>query len=74
MSKNIHISKNNFGGWKAQQEKTNSPLSNFQTQKEAINFGTRVAKNYKSEIIIHGRDGKIREKNTFGNDPFPPNG
>ncbi len=74
MAKNIHISKNNSGGWKAQQEKTNHAMANFQTQKQAINFGTSVAKNNKTEIIIHGRDGKIRERNTFGNDPFPPIG
>ena len=26
------------------------------------------------EVFIHGRDGKIRERNTYGHDPFPPQG
>jgi Uncharacterized protein conserved in bacteria (DUF2188) len=24
-----------------------------------------------SEVIMHGRDGKIRESDSYGNDPFP---
>ncbi|EGD1666955.1 DUF2188 domain-containing protein, partial [Escherichia coli] len=23
---------------------------------------------------IHGRDGQIRERDSYGNDPFPPKG
>jgi hypothetical protein len=26
------------------------------------------------ELVIHGQDGRIRERNTHGNDPFPPKG
>jgi hypothetical protein len=25
-------------------------------------------------MFVHGRDGKIRERNTFGHDPHPPTG
>jgi hypothetical protein len=24
--------------------------------------------------LIHGRDGRIREKDSFGHDPYPPKG
>ncbi len=44
------------------------------TQKESAEIAKSVAKNQKSEVIIHGKDGKIREKNSYGNDPFPPKG
>nr|MDC2856665.1 DUF2188 domain-containing protein [Ningiella sp. W23] len=33
-----------------------------------------VAQNQKSELYVHGKDGKIREKNSYGNDPHPPKG
>jgi len=32
------------------------------------------ATNQKSEVIVHRRDGRIREKNSYGNDPYPPKG
>lgn len=44
----------------------------FDTQKEAINYARDIAKNQGSEVIIHGRDGKIRDKDSYGNDPNPP--
>ena len=41
----------------------------FKTQKEAIEAGKQQAKRNSSELSIHGTDGKIREKNSYGNDP-----
>ena len=39
------------------------------TQVEAIKEGTKISKNQGSELLIHGTNGQIREKNSFGNDP-----
>lgn len=44
------------------------------TQKEAIKIATSIAKNQKSELVIHGANGRIRAKNSYGNDSFPPEG
>ena len=44
------------------------------TQKEAIDIARRIARNQGSELIIHGKDGKIRERDSHGKDPFPPKG
>lgn len=44
------------------------------TQREAIDRGREIAKNQESELVIHGENGRIREKNSYGNDPFPPKG
>lgn len=44
----------------------------FDTQKEAELYAKNIAVNQHSELIIQGRDGKIRSKDSFGNDPFPP--
>ncbi|MBH1956454.1 DUF2188 domain-containing protein [Candidatus Saccharibacteria bacterium] len=30
--------------------------------------------NQPSELIIHNADGTIAERETYGNDPFPPRG
>ena len=34
------------------------------TQKQAINVAKEIAQNQKSELIIQGRDGKIRSKDS----------
>ncbi len=46
----------------------------FETQAKAINMGKQTAKRERTELFIHGRDGRIRERNSFGADPFPPRG
>lgn len=46
----------------------------YATQKEAINAAREIARNQGSELYIHGRDGRIRERNSYGSDPFPPRG
>jgi hypothetical protein len=33
-----------------------------------------IAQNQQSELLIHGENGRIREKNSYGNDPYPPKG
>ena len=33
-----------------------------------------IAVNQQSELFIQGRDGQIRERNSYGNDPYPPKG
>lgn len=44
------------------------------TQARAVKTAKKIAKNQKTELVIHGRDGRIREKSTYGRDPFPPRG
>jgi len=39
------------------------------TQKECIDIATTQAKKNGSELYIHGTNGKIRAKNSYGNDP-----
>lgn len=46
----------------------------FQTQNEAIRAGRELAPGNGSENVIHGRDGRIRQRDTYGRDPFPPRG
>lgn len=71
--KNIHVVKTPTG-WQTKRTGSNRALAVFDTQAKAINRGTVIARRDKVELLIHGRDGKIRERNTFGNDPFPPKG
>jgi hypothetical protein len=42
---------------------------NFPTQGSAILVGAAVSAFLGLELQIHGEDGRIREKNSYGNDP-----
>ena len=44
------------------------------TKKEAVGIARLIAKSYKSELVIHGRDGRIQDRDSYGRDPFPPRG
>lgn len=46
----------------------------FDTQREAIEHARSIAINQQSEVLIHNQQGQIRERNSYGNDPFPPKG
>jgi Uncharacterized protein conserved in bacteria (DUF2188) len=41
----------------------------FGTQDEAIQWGRRLAEQENGELVIHGQDGRIRDKDSHGNDP-----
>lgn len=45
-----------------------------QKQSQAIDVAKSIAQNQKSELLIHNRQGQIREKNTYGPDKNPPKG
>lgn len=46
----------------------------YQTQREAIEAARGIARNQRSEMLIHGENGRIRERSTYGDDPHPPKG
>lgn len=69
--KSQHVVKDD-NGWAVKKEGSAKATRHFSTQQEAIEYGRSVAKNQKAEFYIHGRDGKIREKDSYGNDPNPP--
>ena len=39
-----------------------------------MNTDKNIAINQKSEVVIHRHDGRIRDKNSRGNDSYPPKG
>jgi hypothetical protein len=61
-------------GWAVQGAGNNRATSVHDTQAEAIDRARGIAQNNQSEILIHGRNGQIRERDSYGNDPFPPKG
>lgn len=59
-------------GWAVKGEGSKKFTVITESQKDAITVAREIAKNNKSELVIHGKDGKIRDKDNFGNDPDLP--
>ncbi len=43
-------------------------------QRLAISIARAIARANGSELIVQGRDGRIRARDSHGADPFPPRG
>ena len=74
MRKNQHVTHRPDGNWQVKGAGNKKATFITSTQKEAIKIATTIAKNQKSELVIHSVNGQIRAKNSYGNDPFPPKG
>lgn len=62
-------------GWEVRKEDGKRASATAPTQSAAIDRAREIVHNAGGgEVIIHGRDGKIRDKDTItpGNDPNPP--
>ncbi len=60
------------GQWAVRGEGNKKVTSVHDTQADAIETARNIARNQQSEVVIHRRDGRIRTKNSYGPDPFPP--
>ena len=61
-------------GWAVKGAGNSKATAIASTQSKAIEIAKEIAKNQNSELIIHGTNGQIREKNTYGPDNHPPKG
>ncbi|EAB6718261.1 DUF2188 domain-containing protein [Salmonella enterica subsp. enterica] len=48
--------------------------SQHDTQAAAEAAARQTAINQRSEVVIHRPNGQIRDRNSYGNDPYPPKG
>jgi len=71
MGKNQWVVRNGTE-WGVRGEGNQRLTSRAPTQAEAIDIATSIARSQQSELIIQGRDHRIRERSSYGNDPFPP--
>lgn len=61
-------------GWAVKGAGNERASSVHGTQREAIAAARETAMRQGSEMLIHGENGRIRERNTYGTDPSPPKG
>lgn len=58
--------------WAVRGEKNSRVTTVTNTQAKAIDVARNIARNNQSEVVIHNRQGIIRDKDSYGRDPNPP--
>lgn len=67
--KNVHVThRKDDGKWQVKKEGNEKASKLVDTKKEAEKVGRELAKKEKSELVIHNKDGKISDKDSFGNE------
>jgi hypothetical protein len=44
----------------------------FDRKEDAVTYARNGAMKEHGDLYIHGKDGTIRGRNSYGRDPFPP--
>jgi len=72
--KQTHVVPKASGGWDVKQAGAQRASAHFDTKKEAESRARDISRNQDTELVIHNKDGRIAQKDSHGNDPFPPKG
>lgn len=71
--RNVHVTPRD-GRWAVEREDSRRASSLHDTQAEAEAAGRVTARREQVEFYLHGRNGQIRERDSYGDDPYPPRG
>jgi len=71
--KEIHVLPNSKrGGWDAKKNNADKASKHFDKKDEAMDWARQHAKENGAEIVPHGKDGRIQNPDSHGNDSCPP--
>lgn len=74
MATNQHhvVPNNTRGGWDVKRNGAERASIHTTTKAEAIKVGRIMSQRAGSELVVHGMNGRIQQKDSHGNDPCPP--
>lgn len=72
MKRDYHVVPNSGGGWDVKRERGSRSSGHFDRKSEAMERGRELAKSRRTELVEHGKDGKIQDSDSYGDDPCPP--
>jgi hypothetical protein len=71
--KTVHVVPNSkTDGWSVKKCGAERASVNTDTKAEAVKLGRVISQRTESELVIHGKNGKIQRSDSHGNDPCPP--
>lgn len=59
-------------GWAVKKNNASKSSACTSTKSDAVSKAKGLSKNSGSEMVVHGKNGKIQYSNSYGNDPCPP--
>lgn len=72
MAKGDHRVTPKNGDWQHKKDGNQKATGVYETQKEAWAAAKEAARKDGTEAVLHGNNGQIRERNSYGPDPCPP--
>ena len=70
--KSNHVVPSKGTGWAVKKSGASKASKKFETKVEAVKYAKEISNREKTELYIHKKDGRIQNKNSYGNDPMPP--
>jgi len=67
--KSTHVVPNRNGGWDIKRSGAKRSSGHFETKREAVAHARALSRKYRTELVIHNKDGRIAEKDSHGRDP-----
>jgi hemerythrin superfamily protein len=64
-----HVTPDPQGGWRAAKEGASRALIRGDNKSEVVSRARQAARGQKGQLLVHGRDGRIQEERTYGEDP-----
>lgn len=69
MNKNVHVVPSG-GGWIVEFD-GEAASHRYPNRRDAVQVGRRLARANRVEYVLHGPDGRVRQRDNYGRDPFP---
>jgi hypothetical protein len=71
----LHVTPHSGSGWQVKGEGAQRASALAPTKAAAIERARDLASSHaRSQIKVHGQDGRIQTEWTYGKDPYPPKG
>jgi hypothetical protein len=67
-----HVVSRSDGTWIVRESGEGRASKSFKNKSRAISFARSAARGSRGELIVHGRDGRIRDHDSYGQDSCPP--
>lgn len=59
-------------GWAVKKSGAKRASRTFSEKDKAVAYAKKLSKLESTELYIHGRNGMIQDKSSYGSDPYPP--
>ena len=70
--KEHHVVPNPYDGWDVKRPDCKRVSAHADTKSEAIKIARGISRNQNTELVIHGKNGRIQNSDSHGGDPCPP--